>query len=165
MEPTLHIDTRLVRELGPSLVSFAQRTVGDRAAAEDLVQEMWLGALRSAGRFEGRSSVRTWLTTILRRRIAERYRRGHTHELFDEEEVVLELDDVDPLVAEERARQAHQLLSELDGREQLALTLCTLEDVDRDEVCAQLGVTRGHLRVLLHRASHKARLSAERAAL
>lgn len=165
MEQSLHIDKRLVRELGPGLLSFAQRTVGDRAVAEDLVQEMWLGALRSAGRFEGRSSVRTWLTTILRRRIAERYRRGHVHEAFDEDEVLLELDDVDPLVAQEEARQARQLLSELDGREQLALTLCTIEDVDRDEVCAQLGVTRGHLRVLLHRASQKARLSAERSAL
>jgi RNA polymerase sigma-70 factor (ECF subfamily) len=61
-----------------SLVRIATLFVRDRGVAEDVAQETWIGVLRGLGRFEGRSSFRTWLFGILAnqaRRRGERERR------------------------------------------------------------------------------------------
>jgi RNA polymerase sigma-70 factor (ECF subfamily) len=56
---------RLVREYGPSMQRVATLYVRDRAVAEEVVQEAWLGVLKGIDRFEGRSSFKTWLFRIL----------------------------------------------------------------------------------------------------
>ena len=59
------------------LYRFALKNVRDPSLAEDLVQETFLAALAGAAdRFAGRSSVRTWLTGILKHKIAARAREG-----------------------------------------------------------------------------------------
>jgi RNA polymerase sigma-70 factor (ECF subfamily) len=55
----------LVRLHHPSMLRFATTLVGNRAVAEEVVQETWLAILRAIDRFEGRSSLRTWMFTIL----------------------------------------------------------------------------------------------------
>ena len=55
----------LVDQYHVSLIRLAQMYVADRAAAEEVVQETWLGVLKGIDRFEGRSSVKTWLYRIL----------------------------------------------------------------------------------------------------
>lgn len=49
---------------------------GDHQAADDLTQETYLRVLRSLPRFEGRSSARTWLLSIARRAVADRFRHS-----------------------------------------------------------------------------------------
>ena len=46
-------------------------------------------------------------------------------------------------------------MADLTDLERRAVTLCDVEDLDRDEASERMGVTRGHLRVLLHRGRHK----------
>ena len=48
-----------------ALVRSAQKFVRDPAAAEDVVQDTWMGFLESLDRFEGRCSIHTWLLRIL----------------------------------------------------------------------------------------------------
>ena len=55
----------LVDAYGSWMLRTARSFVGSRAVAEEVVQETWLSALRALERFEGRSSLRTWLFTIL----------------------------------------------------------------------------------------------------
>jgi len=55
----------LVRRYNPTMVRLAQLTVGTRAVAEEVVQEAWIGVLNGIGRFEGRSSLKTWIFRIL----------------------------------------------------------------------------------------------------
>ena len=55
----------LVDQYHVSLIRLAQMYVADRAAAEEVVQDTWLGVLKGIDRFEGRSSVKTWLYRIL----------------------------------------------------------------------------------------------------
>src|SRR5205085_953999 len=55
----------LVREYQPSLVRVARIYVSNQAAAEDVAAETWLGVLKGLDRFEGRSSLRTWIFRIL----------------------------------------------------------------------------------------------------
>ncbi|MDB4973923.1 MAG: polymerase sigma-54 factor RpoN [Myxococcaceae bacterium] len=150
------ITPQAIRELSPSLVAFAYRRLGQRQDAEDLVQDTWVSALRSAPTFEGRSSLRTWLVTILSRRIAERYRRARAWEPFDEDSfVALPEQAPERLDLELAAQVATSALASLTDDERVAVTLCDVNDFDREQACESLGVTRGHLRVLLHRGRHK----------
>ncbi len=55
----------LVREHGPFLLRLALMHVPSRAIAEEVVQDTWLAALDGIDRFEGRSSFRTWLASIV----------------------------------------------------------------------------------------------------
>lgn len=65
----------VVQQYHPSLVRLANVYVHDEAVAEDVAQEAWLGVLRGLDRFEGRSSLKTWLFTILTNRAKTRAQR------------------------------------------------------------------------------------------
>jgi RNA polymerase sigma-70 factor (ECF subfamily) len=56
------------------LLRFARRRLGNRELAEDAVQSALTRALGAASRFAGRSSLRTWLTSILRNAVADAHR-------------------------------------------------------------------------------------------
>lgn len=55
----------LVETLGPSMLRVSLLFVRTRAVAEEVVQDAWLGVLSGIGRFEGRSSLKTWVFRIL----------------------------------------------------------------------------------------------------
>src|SRR5262245_7407042 len=55
----------LVDELGPSMLRLARQFTPSRAVAEEVVQETWLAVLNGLDRFEGRSSLKTWILRIL----------------------------------------------------------------------------------------------------
>ena len=145
-----------IQELSPGLFAFAYRAVRQREEAEDLVQDTWISALRTVPSFEGRSSLRTWLVSILRRRIADRFRRERPSELLEEEKYAFDaVATEERLDAFEAANIATLAMAELTELERRAVTLCDVQDLDRDEASEAMGVTRGHLRVLLHRGRHK----------
>src|SRR5688500_11517008 len=67
---------QLYEHYGAMSFSIAYRITGDRSAAEDVVQEAFLGAWRNAGRYSGeRGSVRTWLLSIVHHRAIDAVRR------------------------------------------------------------------------------------------
>jgi len=70
---------RLVTTLQRSMLRLAMLHVGDRAVAEEVVQDAWVGVLRQLDRFEGRSTLKTWVLRIVGNRAktrAVRERRG-----------------------------------------------------------------------------------------
>src|SRR5215216_2131045 len=77
----------LYEQYGAMAFSIAHRITGDRAAAEDVVQEAFLGAWRNAARYvDARGSVRTWLLSIVHHRAIDSIRRRRpTMELPDSE--------------------------------------------------------------------------------
>jgi RNA polymerase sigma-70 factor (ECF subfamily) len=150
------ITSSTIQELSPGLFAFAYRAVRQREEAEDLVQDTWISALRTVPSFEGRSSLRTWLVSILRRRIADRFRRDRPTEPFEEDKVSAYADATeDKLAAYEAASIASRAMGDLTDLERTAVTLVDVQDLERDEASERMGVTRGHLRVLLHRGRHK----------
>jgi RNA polymerase sigma-70 factor (ECF subfamily) len=150
------ITDHTIQELSPSLFAFAYRAVRQREEAEDLVQDTWISALRTVPSFEGRSTLRTWLVSILRRRIADRFRKVRRVEPLEEERIATGAGAAeDRLDAFEAAGIAAQAMDALTDLERRAVTLCDVQDFDRDEASESLGVTRGHLRVLLHRGRAK----------
>src|SRR3954449_4500842 len=65
----------LVDKYGPLMLRIALTHVRSRAVAEDVVQEAWLGVLQGLGRFEGRSSLKTWILRIVANRARTRGER------------------------------------------------------------------------------------------
>ena len=70
MDPSQWVD-----EYADSLFSFAFYKTGNREDAEDLVQETFLSAFNNRESFRGESSVKTWLSSILKNKITDYYRR------------------------------------------------------------------------------------------
>jgi RNA polymerase sigma-70 factor, ECF subfamily len=65
----------IVERYSPSMLRVARMYVPTRAIAEDVVQETWLGVLNGLDRFEGRSSLKTWIFRILVNRARTRGER------------------------------------------------------------------------------------------
>jgi RNA polymerase sigma-70 factor, ECF subfamily len=168
---------QLVRRYQPALLRLAEATVGSHAVAEEVCQETWLAVVRGVERFEGRSSLKTWLFRVLINRArssAGREQRagspdGGTVERFEAggswaQPPMPWSDRVDDrLVAERLARRVHQLLPTLPAQQRQVVVLRDIEGVGPAEVTALLGITEGNQRVLLHRGRAKLRewLSAE----
>src|ERR1700759_4058835 len=66
---------RWVDDHGDCLYRYALIRVRDREVAQDLVQETLLAAIRQVDKFKGRSSERTWLCSILKNKISDRFRK------------------------------------------------------------------------------------------
>ena len=75
-----------------AMLRLAQVYVGSRAVAEEVIQETWLGVLQGLGRFEGRSSLKTWIFRILLNRARTRAQREHRSIPFS----ALAPDDTEP---------------------------------------------------------------------
>jgi len=130
------------------LNAYALRRVGDAGLAEDLVQDTYVAALGAVHGFRGDASLRTWLTGILKHRIADSYRAPErAMESFEEGEAeVAEIaaPDADPATDFERTRLREALqrqLARLPARAARAFELAELEGRDAAEVSRLLGVT------------------------
>jgi RNA polymerase sigma-70 factor (ECF subfamily) len=141
------------------LTAYALRRVGDTGLAEDLVQDTFVAALGAAQGFRGDASPRTWLTGILKHRIADAYRAPERAiESLEENEgaeAELAAPDADPAADFERTRLREQLrsqLARLPERARRAFELAELEGRDAAEVSRLLGVTPHSVWEMVRRA-------------
>src|SRR5262245_41357876 len=81
---------------------FVSRLVGNAAVAEELTNEVFLDVWRQAGRFEGRSTVSTWMLAIARFKALSTLRRRPDEELAEEAAEAIEDPSDDPEVALEK---------------------------------------------------------------
>jgi RNA polymerase sigma-70 factor (ECF subfamily) len=182
----------LDRYYGPML-RLAMTQVHNRAHAEEVVQEAWLGVLRGIDRFESRSSLRTWIFHILLNIARTRAQRERRSVPFS----ALEPGDDDPapavpperfhpddhprwprhwavaprswgpspedrLVAKETQEAIEQVIASLPPMQRAVITLRDIQGLTTPEAAAVLGVSAGHLRVLVHRARAKVRRALDR---
>src|SRR5919198_1411585 len=178
----------LVRENHASLVRVARIYVSTQSAAEEVVQETWLGVLNGLDRFEGRSSLRTWifriLTNIAKTRAA---RDGRTlpfsaldparvpeaavdaDRFLDPEHprwpghwaVKPEPWPEDALVAAETRERLAEAIEALPASQRAVVSLRDIEGWESEDVCNALGISETNQRVLLHRARSKVRRALE----
>jgi RNA polymerase sigma-70 factor (ECF subfamily) len=181
----------LVRRYTPALQRLARMYVATQAAAEDVVQETWLGVLRGLERFEGRSAFKTWLFRILVNRAKTRGVREHRSIPFaslgtggdggDESDDGPTVDPTrfveegawaspprrwqdDPelaLESSELRRIAEEAIAKLPDRQRIVITMRDLDGLSSDEVRNALDLTETNQRVLLHRARAKVREALE----
>jgi RNA polymerase sigma-70 factor, ECF subfamily len=179
----------LMREYNPSLLRVAQIYVSNRTLAEEVVQDTWIGVLNGIDRFEGRSSLKTWifriLTNIAKTR-AQREGRSIPFSALERPEAVPE-PAVEPerflppdhdrwpghwsarpqpwpeerlLAAETRAVVA-DAIERLPPAQRAVITLRDVQGWGSEETCNALGLTETNQRVLLHRARSKVRQALE----
>jgi RNA polymerase sigma-70 factor (ECF subfamily) len=67
---------------------YALSRVGDTETAQDLVQEALVAAIKAFERFQGRSSIKTWLVAILKRKIVDHYRQKSNRQTTDDIETI-----------------------------------------------------------------------------
>jgi RNA polymerase sigma-70 factor, ECF subfamily len=179
----------LVNAYSASLLRLAQDFVRTRAIAEEVVQETWLAVLNGIDRFEGRSSLKTWVYRILVNKAKTRGVRESRTVPFsslapDDEEGAVPgdrfrgTDDQWPghwsspprpldTVPEERllAREARARIAEaletLPDSQRIVVTLRDVAGCESEEVCDALGLSEGNQRVLLHRGRAKLRTALE----
>lgn len=168
---------------GDRLFRYALSRVRDEGAAEDLVQETLLAALKSRDRFKGESSELTWMTGILRNKLFELYRRQAKEvpllpsdedadpqsEFFDARHWKADSAPRDwggePARSAESAEFAAALrrcLDALSAGVARAFVLREMEGLEPDAAAETLGVSRGHLAVLLYRARLRLRRCLEK---
>jgi RNA polymerase sigma-70 factor, ECF subfamily len=167
----------LFRRHHASFVALAQTVVRERAAAEEAVQDAWVAIVTGLDRFEGRSSLSTWMTGIVLNRARSRaVRDGRLRPFsdlareetqgptFDPDRFVADghwaepialWDTLDPeriVAGRELWRHVAQALDALPPAQRAVVILRDLEGRSADEIASTLGLTPGNCRVLLHRA-------------
>jgi RNA polymerase sigma-70 factor (ECF subfamily) len=129
--------------------SIAYRITGEGAAAEDAVQDAFLGVWRNAGRYEaGRATVRTWLLTIVHRRAIDVVRRGRrsneTVEINEEVVESLSLPDVWEEVAQGLDRDTVvAALASIAPSQREAIELAYFEGLTQVEIAQRTGAPLG----------------------
>ena len=152
----------LVERYGPSMLRVAMLFVRTRAVAEEVVQDTWVGVLDGIGRFEGRSSFRTWLFRILTNTAKTRGERESRTTPVS----FLSDSDLEPgavYVHPDRLLTDGErwVVEELPQAQKAVIAMRDLAGCSSEEVCETLGISEGHQRVLLHRARTKVRVALE----
>lgn len=166
----------LVRTYQTRMLRLARGFVPNQVVAEEVVQDTWLGVVRGLDRFEGRSSVSTWLFTILVNRAktaGQRERRHRSANDLDESYEAVERFDAggawapapdawaeeaeDRVAAEKLAARARACLDELPPTQREVVLLRDVEGLAAAEVCSVLGISDANQRVLLHRGRSRVR--------
>ena len=182
---------QLVENWSPLMLRLARTHVSTPASAEEIVQETWLAVIRGLDRFEGRSSLRTWVFRILTNQAKTRGVREAR--IVPWSSVVPE--EQGPTVDPDRFRGPDDrwpggwtvegrpsawepspessaisgdirdrlavALAELPERQRVVVSLRDVHGLSSDEVCDALGITTANQRVLLHRGRAGLRASLE----
>jgi RNA polymerase sigma-70 factor (ECF subfamily) len=164
----------LVTRYRQPMLRVAESMLLNRAVAEEVVQDTWVGVVRGIDRFEGRSSLKTWLFSIL----VNRARSAGAHEPSGPP--IDTLHAVDPLRFDADGHWADPLdswaeesdnrldagallpvlqsaLRDLPPRQRQIVLLRDVEGLTHDEACAVLGISAGNQRLLLHRGRARLR--------
>jgi RNA polymerase sigma-70 factor (ECF subfamily) len=174
---------QLIRRFHASLVSVANSIIGSRAQAEEVVQDAWLAVFNGISRFEGRSSLATWLFSIVLNRA--RTRAGREKRLVglpgildgaQGNERAVDVTEFQPdghwveaprlwdEINPERVVAGRQLwthvqaaIERLPAGQRAVIILRDMEGSEAEEACALLGISAENQRVLLHRARGRIR--------
>jgi RNA polymerase sigma-70 factor, ECF subfamily len=173
------------------MLRVAMMYVSSRAVAEEVVQEAWLGVFAGLDRFEGRSSLKTWVFRILANTAKTRGEREGRSVPFsslgggegDDEPAVdadrflasdhrwaghwsstpRNPDDLpeERLLADEARVRIAAAIEALPENQRAVITLRDVDGFDSGDACEILGVSEANQRVLLHRARAKVRAALE----
>ncbi|WP_339881106.1 sigma-70 family RNA polymerase sigma factor [Polaribacter vadi] len=153
------------------LFNYAVVRVNNSDVAKDLVQDAFFAALKSAKNFQGKSTERTWLVSILKRKVIDYYRKinskkgkaevrmnfyddGENEGSWLEERVPQSWNnetekDIENL---ELKKQLDTCIDNLPEKYALVFRMKTIQEFETEEICKELDITASNLWVIIHRA-------------
>ena len=153
------------------LFNYAVSRVSDAEIAKDLVQETFFAGLNSAKNFKGDAAERTWLVSILKRKVIDHYRKINSKKgkaevrinyssESDAEGDWLEQQVADPfskdgdniLENEELGLAIQDCITKLPQKQALVFKLKTIQGMSTEDVCNELDINPSNLWVMIHRA-------------
>ena len=178
------VDPSLLAEHRPALQRFAMMKLRNREQADDAVQETLLAALRALECFSGKSSLRTWLISILKHKIVDQLRAASREMPVADTWQPMSLEDpatnhdastdgwsapaawADPehILARQRFLEVlERLVAEVPGNSARAFLMREVLGCETREISRELAVSANHCAVILHRARSilRARMSAD----
>lgn len=143
-----------------SLIAYLRLFIADQGLIEEVVQDTMLAAWKGAGRFAGRSSVRSWLFAIARRRANDVFRRNALP--VDGEEALWAVADPKPRPESWTISQASQdeLIDAISGLSQIhkeVLMLVFVHELSYQETADVIGIPLGTVKSRLSKARQAAR--------
>ena len=169
---TIETPEKWVDRYGNYLYRYALYRVYEATVAEDLVQETFLAALQSINNFQHRSTIKTWLTGILKHKIIDHFRKKAKEQPADNiKNNINKLDHLFDQNGQWKIKPAqwnadpqnlydqkefidilHKCLSELPGRQASAFVLREIVGESTKELCKILDISATNSWVLLYRA-------------
>jgi RNA polymerase sigma-70 factor, ECF subfamily len=166
-----------VNEHGDFLYNYALGQLRDAGDAEDVVQETFLAALKAQDGFAGRSSERTWLVSILRRKVCDHFRRKYRERSVScdsqptkngapciERSMLWVHETAAECLLPDRRMELNEFRSALESalgllpaRIAQAFAMYEVEEYPGREVCRRMEISETNLWVMLHRARKKLR--------
>jgi len=152
------------------LFNYTITRVNDRDIAQDLVQDTFLAGLKSMKNFKGEASERTWLISILKRKIIDHYRKINSNKGKAEVRITYSDDESEGDWLEERVadpfdKTAEDLmqnselgdaifecLSKLPEKQAQVFRMKTIEGYETEDICKELNINASNLWVIIHRA-------------
>lgn len=152
------------------LFNYTISRVSDREIAQDLVQDTFLAGLKSMKNFKGEASERTWLISILKRKIIDYYRKINSNKgkaevrinyndsesegNWLEERVADPFDKTaeDTLQNSELGDAIHNCLEKLPKKQADVFKMKTILGYETEVICNELNITASNLWVIIHRA-------------
>jgi len=165
--PTLQPDL-WVDKYANYLFSYAYSRVSNQHLAKDLVQDTFMAALQSRNSYKAKASEKTWLVSILKRKIIDHYRKISTVKAKSElkfnnerntEEVWLDnkvsyqqLNEIEVNIeAKELQNLINNCLESLPKKQALIFKLKTIHGIDSKEICKEFNISPSNLWVIVHR--------------
>lgn len=158
--------TELVEKYKQPVLNLAWRTVGDPTEAEDLAQNVFVQAWKSAERYQPTAKFATWLFTIARNLCYNEIRRRvrHPADSLDQsreeadEQPALQIEDKrvaaapDEMLRGELENKVEEAIQSLPENQRIALLLCRQDELSYEEMAAILGCSLSATKSLIHRA-------------
>ncbi len=153
------------------LFNYTISRVNDREVAQDLVQDTFLAGLKAKDNFKGEASERTWLISILKRKIIDYYRKINSKKGKAEVRITYNddsdrdgnwmeenLSDIfdknaeDSIQNEELGDAIHDCLNKLPEKQANIFKMKTILQYETETICNELQITPSNLWVIIHRA-------------
>ena len=158
----------LIEDHSDYLLSFAMSKLRDIDLAKDLVQDTFVSALTKLDTFERRSKLRTWLTSILNRKIIDHWRKAETRytdpisNFFDQSDpkrhwILEKQSDTsianveEELTQEETMQELKDCLDKLPEKWNGIVSSKYLEEKESEQICNDFDITPSNLWVIIHR--------------
>lgn len=159
----------LVDEHSDYLLSFAMSKLRDIELAKDLVQDTFVSALSKLDSFEKRSTIRTWLTSILNRKIIDHWRKAETRytdpisTFFDQDQKnrhwlqdkagVSNIPSIEDQMNQEDTMNAlKDCLDKLPEKWNGIISSKYLEEKESEQICNDFDISASNLWVIIHRS-------------